>query len=94
MSDLLNIEEEKKHVYLRRALGTGSIMLSAHLVRRGIEIIYSSVRGSHPPKNPHSKEATWPTALIWAAATGATIGAIKTILRPHIVKAVDKLLDG
>lgn len=94
MSDLLNIEEEKKHVYLRRALGTGAIMLTGHLVRRGIESIYSSVRGNRPPKNPYRKEATWTSALFWAVATGATIGAIKTMVRPHILKVVDKLVDG
>jgi hypothetical protein len=94
MSELLNIEEKKKHVYLRQALSAGAIMLSGQLIRRGIEGLYISVRGSRPPKNPQRKNATWTSALIWALATGATIGAIKTMMRPHILKTIDKLVDG
>lgn len=86
------LEHSKTDIYLRRALISGSVMLTGIALRKSLEIIYKRASGFEPPKNPHHKNAGWFRAIMWSISTGAVLGAAKTILRPPIQTGIDKLM--
>ena len=64
------------------ALGAGV------LTRKALMQAWGRFRGSKPPENPAGPGVTWTDALIWAVATGATIGVARVISRRMASAAV------
>lgn len=93
MSELNYINKSKTDIYLRRLLVSGSVMLTALALRKSLEIIYKTASGCSPPKNPHRENEGWFRAIMWSISTGAVIEAAKTVLRPQVEAAVDKLVE-
>ena len=78
---------------LQKALMSGAVILSAYVMKMGIDAVYEKVVGNTAPRNPKEEDATWRSALLWSAATGALLGAAKVALRPKIDRGVRKLLS-
>ncbi len=78
---------------LEKALMGGAVILSAYIMKMGIDAAYEKVIGSTAPRNPKEENVTWRRALLWSAATGALLGAAKVALRPKIDSGVKKLLS-
>ncbi len=78
---------------LEKTLMSGAVILSAYVMKMGIDAVYERVVGSTAPRNPNEENVTWCSALLWSAATGALLGAAKVALRPKIDRGVKKLLS-
>lgn len=93
MSELAIQKDSNNKLYLRRALISGSIMLSSYLMKQGLEAGYKKLSGKDAPKNPKRQDSSWMEALLWAAATGAVLGLAKTLLRTQVRAGVDSLIE-
>ncbi len=78
---------------LEKALMGGAVILSAYIMKMGIDAAYEKVTGSTAPRNPVEDNVTWCRALLWSATTGALLGAAKVALRPKIDSGMKKLLS-
>ena len=59
------------------AVGTGA--LTGFATQRVIELIWTAVRGSEPPKQAADRASPWPEALSWAVATGIGVGVARLL---------------
>jgi hypothetical protein len=47
--------------------------------QRVIELIWTEVRGSTPPKQAADRSSPWPEAVSWAIATGIGVGVARLL---------------
>jgi Protein of unknown function (DUF4235) len=59
------------------AVGTGA--LTGYATQRVIEFIWTTVRGSRPPKLAADRNSPWPEAVSWAVATGIGVGVARLL---------------
>jgi hypothetical protein len=67
----------QKYGWKAIAVGTGALTgLATHRV---IELIWTTVRGSTPPKQAADRSSPWPEAVSWAIATGIGVGVARLL---------------
>lgn len=59
------------------AVGTGA--LTGFATQRVIELVWTAVRGSKPPKLAADRSSPWPEAVSWAVATGIGVGVARLL---------------
>lgn len=89
----MKITSPSSRVNLEKVLMGGAVILSAYIMKIGMDAAYEKVIGSTAPRNPKEENVTWRRAMLWSAATGALLGAAKVALRPKIDSGVKKLLS-
>jgi hypothetical protein len=67
----------KKYAWKAVTLGLGS--LAALVTQRILEVIWTSLRGSTPPKVPADRRSPMIDALSWAVATGVGAGVARLL---------------
>ena len=85
--------QDKRGANLEKAIMSGTVILSAYIMKMGIDAAYEKITGDKPPHNPAQKGISWQRALIWSAATGVLLGVAKAALRPKIDRGVQRLLS-
>jgi Protein of unknown function (DUF4235) len=58
-------------------IGTGA--LTGFATQRVIELVWTAIRGSKPPKLAADRSSPWPEALSWAVATGIGVGVARLL---------------
>jgi hypothetical protein len=58
---------------------TGATEGADMVARRVANTGWTAVTGKRPPGHPGSPDASWPTAIGWAAASGALIGVARLL---------------
>lgn len=48
--------------------------LTGFATQRFLEVLWTGIRGSTPPKVPADRRLPWPDAVSWAVATGVGVG--------------------
>ncbi len=84
---------KKQKTLLEKALMGSAVVLSAYVVKTGVDTAYEKLTGSTAPRNPKEPEVSWRRALLWSATTGALLGVAKAAMRPKIDSGVKKLLS-
>ncbi|HEX4175106.1 MAG TPA: DUF4235 domain-containing protein [Acidimicrobiales bacterium] len=67
----------QKYGWKAIAVGTGT--LTGLATQRVIELIWTAVRGSRPPKLAADRSSPWPDAVSWAIATGIGVGVARLL---------------
>ncbi len=67
----------QKYGWKAIALGTGA--LTGLVTQRVIEFVWTTVRGSTPPKLAADRSSPWPEAVSWAVATGIGVGVARLL---------------
>jgi hypothetical protein len=67
----------KKYGWKAIAVGTGAV--TGFATQRVIELIWTAVRGSTPPKQAADRSSPWPEAVSWAVATGIGVGVARLL---------------
>lgn len=67
----------QKYGWKAIAVGTGA--LTGFATQRVIEVIWTAVRGSTPPKLAADRSSPWPDAVSWAIATGIGVGVARLL---------------
>ncbi|MEX0965936.1 MAG: DUF4235 domain-containing protein [Bacteroidia bacterium] len=53
-------------------LATGSALIVAWGIRKGLNASWKAIKKDEPPKNPAAYGTDWQEAMIWAGLTGLT----------------------
>ena len=67
----------QKYGWKAVALGTGA--LTGFATQRAIELIWTALRKSTPPKLAADRSSPWPEAVSWAVATGIGVGVARLL---------------
>lgn len=67
----------QKYGWKAIALATGS--LSGCATKWAVELVWTAVRGSSPPKVAADRTSPWPEAVSWAMATGVGVGVARLL---------------
>ncbi|HUE07049.1 MAG TPA: DUF4235 domain-containing protein [Acidimicrobiales bacterium] len=67
----------QKYGWKAIAVGTGA--LTGLATQRVIELVWTAVRGSTPPKLAADRSSPWPEAVSWAIATGVGVGVARLL---------------
>lgn len=67
----------QKYGWKAIAVGTGA--LTGLATQRVIELVWTAVRGSTPPKVAADRSSPWPEAVSWAIATGIGVGVARLL---------------
>jgi Protein of unknown function (DUF4235) len=67
----------KRYAWKAVTLGLGA--LTGLVTQRGFEFVWTSLRGSTPPKVAADRRSSWGDALSWAVATGAGVGVARLL---------------
>lgn len=67
----------QKYGWKAIAVGTGA--LTGLATQRVIELVWTAVRGSTPPKVAADRSSSWPEAVSWAVATGIGVGVARLL---------------
>lgn len=62
-------------------IAMGAAIAGGVLARQIIKAGWKGARGEEPPVNPASREVDWKDALLWGAASGALVGAMRILSR-------------
>jgi hypothetical protein len=62
-----------------RAIVIGTGALTGLATQRVIELVWTAVRGSKPPKLAADRSSPWPEAVSWAVATGVGVGVARLL---------------
>jgi hypothetical protein len=60
-----------------RLLGTGSAVLAATVVERGIRALWKATTGERPPEHPEDPDTRWGEAVAWAVISGAAVAVAR-----------------
>ncbi|MCF8301895.1 MAG: DUF4235 domain-containing protein [Bacteroidales bacterium] len=85
-------KRNKGVVFLRRTLMRGIMMTGSYYAGKGLDTGYHLLTGDEAPKDPGKKKSNWTKVIVWAAVTGAIIGAAKAAIRPGVRKSLDRML--
>jgi hypothetical protein len=67
----------QKYGWKAIAVGTGAVAGLA--TQRAIELVWTAVRGSRPPKVAADRNSPWAEAVSWAVATGIGVGVARLL---------------
>ena len=67
----------KKFGWKGVTVGVGA--LTGFVTLRGLEVIWTALRGSTPPKVAADRRSSWADALSWAVATGVGVGVARLL---------------
>ena len=67
----------QKYGWKAIVIGTGA--LTGLATQRAIELVWTTVRGSTPPKLAADRSSPWPEAVSWAVATGIGVGVARLL---------------
>jgi hypothetical protein len=67
----------QKYTWKAIAVGTGA--LTGFATQRVIELMWTALRGSRPPKLAADRSSPWPDAVSWAVATGIGVGVARLL---------------
>lgn len=62
-----------------KAIAAGTGALTGFATQRVIELVWTAVRGSRPPKLAADRNSAWPEAVSWAIATGIGVGVARLL---------------
>lgn len=62
-----------------RVIGTASAILATIAARKVLTLAYEKGVGKNPPTNPESPDTTVREAVVWAVASGATVGLARLL---------------
>jgi hypothetical protein len=62
-----------------RMLSYAFVVPAGLAARRALGLTWRLVLNTNPPRNPASRETSWPEALAWAAASGMAMGAARLV---------------
>lgn len=62
-----------------RAIVIGTGALTGLAAQRVVELVWTAVRGSKPPKLAADRSSPWPEAVSWAVATGVGVGVARLL---------------
>ncbi|MFW5955312.1 MAG: DUF4235 domain-containing protein [Rhodothermales bacterium] len=61
------------------ALSTGAAVLAGIAVRKVLQYAWTSKRQEGPPLDPSEERTPWKQALLWAGASGVSVGIARVI---------------
>jgi Protein of unknown function (DUF4235) len=67
----------QKYGWKAIAIGTGA--LTGFATQQVIELVWTMLRGSKPPKLAADRSSPWPEAVSWAVATGVGVGVARLL---------------
>ena len=63
-----------------KVVGILSGLVAARTAKVTLDKTWATTRGGEPPRNPAAPGTSWPDALTWAVAAGATVGVARLVL--------------
>jgi hypothetical protein len=65
-------------------------LLGALIARKLLTTTWKLASGKEPPENPAHPTVTWPEAVSWAVASGATVGLARLIAQKKVADSFHK----
>lgn len=65
-------------------------LLGALVARKLLTTAWKLASGKEPPENPAHPTVTWPEAVSWAIASGATVGLARLIAQKKVADSFHK----
>jgi hypothetical protein len=62
-----------------KVIGILSGLVAARTSKKVLDTTWAKTRGGEPPRNPAAPGTSWPEALSWAIAAGATVGVARLV---------------